>query len=156
VREIQLANNLVTLVDEEDYELLLNFKWVAYKHRDTYYVMCWTKHRNVKMHRLLLGISNSKIHVDHINHNGLDNRKENLRLATAQQNNWNRRKRSGNVSSKYKGVTKLGASTWRASVYIKSKNVQLGDFPNEKMAALAYNIAALKYFGEFACVNSIL
>lgn len=93
--------------------------------------------------------------IDHINRNRLDNRIENLRLASRRENLRNMTVRSDPKSSKWKGVSWApNANKWRA--YIKSadrKRKHLGYFPDEADAAQAYNFAAVQYFGEFAALN---
>jgi len=91
--------------------------------------------------------------VDHINGDGLDNRRANLRLATPSQNNCN--KPGFNKSSKYKGVsrTDLKKKQWRAVIHYNNEMIHLGRFCNEVAAAKAYDKAAKKYHGEFAYLN---
>ena len=108
------------------------------------------------MHRYLLGLTDPKIQADHKNLNGLDNRLENLRVATPRQNNINREKLN-NCSSKYKGVNveKYG---FRVRIRIMnenniSKRLHLGYFQDEIEAAKVYDEAAKKYHGEFAILN---
>jgi hypothetical protein len=91
---------------------------------------------------------------DHINHNGLDNRKANLRPATHTQNVWNRRKFKPHSRSKYKGVDKANdMKRWRARIRVNGKRIYLGSFKTELAAAKAYDQAARKYHGDFAAVN---
>ena len=106
--------------------------------------------RKIKlMHILLMG----RAGVDHINHNGLDNRRENLRLANQSLNNGNQRPRSGG-SSKFKGVCwhKRGQK-WQATIAFNSKRRGLGLFESEIDAAKAYDRAAREQWGEFALTN---
>lgn len=109
----------------------------------------------VKLHRRLLGASDTE-DVDHINGDGLDNRRENLRKATPKQNTRNARKRTSGTS-KYKGVcadvSGSARSRWRARIRVNRKLIHLGRFATEEKAAHAYDEAARKFFGEFACVN---
>jgi hypothetical protein len=99
---------------------------------------------------------------DHINHNGLDNRKANLRVATRKQNVWHRRKFSGRTydglkqpsRSKYKGVDwSKEMKRWRVRIRVNGKRLYLGSFENEIDAAKAYDEASKKYHGEFAALN---
>lgn len=97
--------------------------------------------------------------IDHINNNTFDNRKINLRICTNNENQRNRRKLS-KASSKYKGVCFAKyTKKWQASIEIrmdgKRNNIYLGQYYDEKDAAKAYNDAAIKYFGEFAKLNTI-
>ena len=113
-RRIPLSRGLFAIVDPEEYEALSRYKWWAQlgKHNGTFYAVRNEKRGRVMvrvwMHRVIMGAAEG-LFVDHINHNGLDNRKANLRLATAAQNAWNsvRGKRG---SSKYKGVAWDAAS----------------------------------------------
>jgi len=91
--------------------------------------------------------------IDHINHNGLDNRKANLRLATRAQNSRNRRP-VGRGSSKYKGVTyRKSDGVFIADIRAGRKRIYLGCFKSETEAAKAYDAGAKKYHGEFASLN---
>jgi len=91
--------------------------------------------------------------VDHINHNRSDNRRCNLRTCTQSQNMANRRKHKG-LSSKYKGVHwRKKEKRWRAQIRINYRTIYLGQFVDELDAATAYDITALKYFGEFTLPN---
>ena len=113
------------------------------------------KRRNIIFHRELLKITDSKLQVDHINHDGLDNRICNLRVATPLENQRNKRKIK-KASSAYKGVffTKQD-QVWNASIRHSGKRNYLGRFKTEEEAALAYNEAAKIHFGEFANLNIV-
>jgi hypothetical protein len=104
------------------------------------------------MHRSIITIPDGML-CDHINHNGLDNRKANLRPATAAQNSWNRKKQSGPTSSKYKGVHKTTSNTWSANITVLGRRIHLGTFKTETAAAKAYDLAAKTHFGPFAYTN---
>ena len=105
------------------------------------------------MHRKVMG-AHGKIVVDHINHNGLDNRKVNLRFATFSQNSMNFRTRRKARTSKYRGVRFVKRiNRWTARIAYNKKQKHLGCFVDEKAAAEAYNEAAKKYHGEFAVLN---
>lgn len=105
------------------------------------------------MHRVIMGDVEGKF-VDHINHNGLDNRKANLRFATAQQNTWNKRKQKGNYSSQYKGVHWVKSEkNWRALITCNKKMIYIGRFDDETAAAMAYDEKAKELFGEYASLN---
>ena len=103
------------------------------------------------MHREIMKPSKVEV-IDHINHNKLDNTKENLRCCTKQQNEMNKVKRS-NTSSKFKGVTKI--NKWMASITFNNKTINLGYFNTEKEAAKIYNVKAKELFGEFAYLNEV-
>lgn len=91
--------------------------------------------------------------VDHINHNGLDNRKANLRIATFSENRRNSRK-AKDTSSKYKGVSwHKNNKKWHAGININGRRKHLGSFDDEIQAAKAYDEVARKYHGEFSSLN---
>lgn len=158
---------LDAIVDYEDFEWLNQWDWTASKDLNTFYSKRYLERRSIYMHRVIMGVTDPKIQVDHINGDGLDNRKENLRICNQNQNSCNRRKKNkGRYSSKYIGVylykpkIKLKNKVksyeyWRAIIWLKYKAVYLGTFKNEIEAALAYNEAAKKYHKEFATLNKI-
>ena len=154
MREIPLTQGKVALVDDGDYDLVSRFKWLAAKAPRTWYARRVDygagRKKNESMHRLILNAPPDKI-VDHINGNGLDNRRENLRLATKIQNNCNTRLRRDNRSG-YKGV-KRNALRWIARIRIDRKLIHLGSFATKEDAARAYDNAARQHFGEFAKLN---
>ena len=106
------------------------------------------------MHSHVLKVPEGFI-IDHINQNGWDNRKVNLRPATAAQNSINRAKyKDRNYGSKYKGVTwQCKYNCWKAQIVTNGKVIYLGSFEDEVEAAKAYDEAAKKYHGEFASLN---
>jgi hypothetical protein len=108
---------------------------------------------SIGIHRIILGLSKGDdLQVDHINRNGLDNRRENLRVCTHQQNQMNRPSRGG--SSSYKGVDwRTSHNKWRASIKLNQKKKFLGHFQTELEAAQAYDAAAIILHGEFALLN---
>lgn len=150
---IVLTNGGEALVSDQDYFWLAQRSWYR---MSTGYASCdlWGRRGGMKvlMHRLIL-LAKDTATVDHINGNTLDNRRENLRLATQSQQNANRHKITG--KSEFKGVyRRRDGLKWCAQI----KNgvmIYLGSFTNELDAARAYNLAALKHFGGFACLNDI-
>jgi hypothetical protein len=105
------------------------------------------------LHRFILGVSDPKIEVDHKDHNGLNCRRKNLRIATRKQNMGNQRKSRVNTSG-YKGVSwHKRIKQWAACICLDRVNKCLGYFDDSKEAARAYDDAALKHFGEFAHIN---
>lgn len=146
------------MFDDEDIELVFNFKWAPSKHRHTHYARSSSNivngSRKVYMHHLIIPRNEGMI-VDHINGNGLDNRRSNLRLCTYSQNAMNSKSKK---DGKFKGVFLLSnnnESTWAARIWVSRTSVNLGVFKTEVEAAAAYNEAALKYHGEFAKLNLI-
>jgi hypothetical protein len=156
-RKIPLSQCKYTIVDPEDYEYLSKYKWHVKEGKNTFYAVrhYYFKgvHKYVRMHREIIKAPDN-LFVDHINLNGLDNRKANLRLATKTQNSQNVPKTKRKTSSKYKGVSyQTRDRVWRAKIKINRRDKNLGSFKNEIDAAKAYDRAARKYFGEFARPN---
>ena len=159
MKRIKLTQGKFALVSDEDYEYLNQWKWFAHKGYTTFYAIRHSLTINKKrtliyMHRVIaerMGIKNP----DHIDRNGLNNQRNNLRDSTRSQNNANRGLNKNNTSG-YKGVCwNKQKQKWHARIRVNYKYVQLGLFDNIKDAARAYNKAALKYFGEFAWLNPI-
>ena len=158
MKEIQLTQGKVALVDDEDFEYLNQFKWHIYKqNRNNFYartVIYQNKKRiGIVMHRLLLKCE-GKI-IDHISGDGLDNRKSNIRCCTKSENPINRRININNHSG-YKGVSWFKVvKKWRAQIQYKKIVYHLGTYEKRIDAASAYNKAAIKFHGEFAKLNEI-
>lgn len=146
------------IVDDEDFDLVNKYKWTGKRDCNTYYVDSWSDKsgnlNHIRMHRLLINAKEGE-KVDHINHNGLDNRKENLRICNDSQNSMNRIKPKHAKLSSYKGVFKTKNGKWVAQLKYKKKNHYLGRFKTEEEAALAYNEKAEEIFGGFACLNQV-
>lgn len=108
----------------------------------------------IVMHRLITNFPKG-MSVDHIDGNGLNNRRNNLRVCKNRQNVCYSVSRHG--ASKFKGVSKSNTrlNPWRAYIAPNRRQISLGFFKTEIEAALAYNKAALKYFGEFALLNDV-
>ena len=157
-RRIALTQGKFAIVDPEDYERVAGYKWFAVRYERGYYAQRAAKdskgrQRNVRMHRVILGEPKGKI-IDHINHNGLDNRRANLRVVTRQQNTWNKRKQRGNCSSQYKGVTWLKRmGKWQARIVCSGKSIFIGYFDDEIWAARAYDSKAAELYGDYAALN---
>jgi hypothetical protein len=160
-RLIRLSQELYAKVDPEDFYKLIKYKWHARQSSRTYYAnrieVTKKQRKGISMHRFVMSEAlkgyGVEMQVDHINGDGLDNRKVNLRLATAAQNSRNRRQCRGK-SSKYKGVSFIKPKgKYVAEITCNGKRMSLGHFKSEVKAAKAYDEAAKKYHGEFACLN---
>ncbi len=155
-RRIPLTRGKFAIVDPEDYPWLALFRWHAHTGSATFYAVRHkpgSRKKLIWMHREVLGVPHW-LCVDHINHNGLDNRKANLRPATKSQNSRNKRLGRKNTSSKYRGVhwhRRFGK--WQAAIRINRKPIHLGYFKNETEAAKAYDAAAKKYDEQFFPLN---
>lgn len=104
----------------------------------------------MRLHRLIINVNYKNKQVDHINHNPLDNRKENLRICSNMQNNWNKGKQKNNTSG-IKGVCFLkNCNKWYARITVDGKTYNLGLFKNLLDAKKEREIAEKKYFGKFA------
>ena len=154
MRRIRLSNGMYAKVDDDKYETLKQIRWHAKRHPTTgnWYVVGSHKGKTVSMHRLILEAPMGT-HVDHINGNGRDNRKTNLRLVTAAQNSRNRGKTRKNTTG-YKGVSRQkGRRKFRAQIQVHRKAIYLGWYDTRREAALAYDRAVRKYHGQFGCTN---
>jgi hypothetical protein len=157
-KTILLNKNHETLVSDDDYEILNQWKWhlndkgYAFRRGHKCMESKKQKFKTIRMHRLIINAPDG-LDVDHINGNRLDNRRENLRLCTRSQNHQNRTKSTGK-SSKYKGVDfRKNRGKWRANIKTLTEFKFLGHFDTEIDAALAYDKAAREHFGEFAKLN---
>jgi hypothetical protein len=153
MKEIKLSQGKVALVDDGDFEWLNQWRWAAHKNGYVFYVVrvVYTPTpKTIQIHRLITNAPKGMV-VDHINGDGLDNRRENLRLCTVAENNKNRRRNSNNTSG-YKGVRR---DTYKYKAAIKSENklIHLGMFSSPEDAARAYDKAAKEIFGKFAKLN---
>lgn len=160
IRPMDACNNIVepgivclenaqgfAMFDVPDTSLISKHKW--YKHSNGYAV----SENKIYMHRLIMKAQNEDSHhIDHIDGNGLNNRRCNLRLCSQSQNMMNQRKTRG--TSKYKGVhIDKRTSKWIANIKVNRKTIYLGTYKNEDDAAHAYDQAARKHFGKFARTN---
>lgn len=163
MKEINLIgkySDQVVLVDDGDFEAMSQYRWQRAARGRTFYARCRRMVNGVTeahyMHVLITGYPM----VDHINGNGLDNRRSNLRSTGPLGNNRNSRKpatyKGRQPTSVFKGVSlnRNGVSRpWRAVIKVNYKQIYLGSFDTEELAAAAYDTAAAEHFGEYAQLN---
>ncbi|MFA5292907.1 MAG: AP2 domain-containing protein [Phycisphaerae bacterium] len=154
---IELTQNQYAIVDFDDFCKLTRFEWYAYDNGNTFYAVrpgfyngfpCF-----IRMHRVIMNAKRGVV-IDHIDHNGLNNCKYNLRPATPAENRLNNRRGFNSPTSKYKGVFyDKRRNKFRAVISIDGKKKHLGYFDNEIDAAKAYDKAARESRGRFAVLN---
>lgn len=150
MKEIILSKGKYAIVDNKDYENLKGIKWSCSYYG---YAVGMVKGKMISMARLILDAPKG-VFVDHINHNTLDNRRENLRLCTQQQNNFNKTQLKG--TSKYKGVSwSKYHLKWAGYIKIDGKRKFLGYFNNEIEPAKIYDKEAKQLFGQYAKLNFV-
>ena len=148
--EIPLGRSgYVALVDDADVPLVAPYRWHMTRGRGRLYARGDTRAQQIFMHRLILGATPG-IQTDHKNNDGLDNRRENIRLATPSQNNANRHVVTG--ASRFRGVVRHGKN-WAAKIMVNNRRFHVGTFRTEEEAARAYDGAAIEAWGEFARPN---
>ena len=161
MKRIPLTKGQFALVDDQDYQWLNQWRWRYHKSTNgkTGYAFRNErigpgKRRHVSMHRLIMG-AGEKQEVDHVDTNGINNQRSNLRVCTRTQNRSNLSAYRTNTSG-FKGVSwDKGARKWAARIAAKGRRIHLGLFTNKIEAAHAYNQAALRYHGEFAHLNNV-
>lgn len=153
MKKIQLTKGQFSIVDDEDYKTFSCFNWYAQKGNGGLYAARREKGKIVFLHRKIIKATEG-YEVDHINGDTLDNQRNNLRIVTRRQNAQNSKKRKGSLS-KYKGVTwNKERNKWQAQIKVDGKQLFLGHFRNEISAAKSYDKAAVKYFGDYARINT--
>lgn len=156
-REIPLSQNKVAIVDPGDYEALAKFKWQSARNKNSGYFYAirsfWLpdgRHTTVQMHREILNAPKDLM-VDHKNHDTLDNRRQNIRLADRYQNQYNAKTHKGNRAG-LKGA-QWQCGKWSSRIRCRGVSKFLGYFASAEEAHAAYKIAAAELHGEFACTE---
>ena len=157
-KKIPLSQGMFAVVDDADFEWLSRHKWHVTIRGSRCYAVRHIKYNGkrtkIYMHRVILNPPPNK-ETDHINGDGLDNRRSNLRACTRSQNQMNKRKQPG-CSSKYKGVNwDKRRRKWQLQVGRRKNQRHLGYFDDEREAAAVYNAEAIERFGAFAKLNII-
>ncbi len=180
-RRIPLSRGFYAKVDPDDYCRLIKHKWYVKGTVQNGFYATRSIKRNGKcriiwMHRVIMkaplrhgstlsttlktgalttgGSRQGRLMVDHINRDTLDNRKSNLRTATPMQNVWNSGPRKNTGKSRYKGIRWMkGTGNWQVRLSVNGRRLSMGCFEDEEEAARAYDEAAKRYYGEFACLN---
>lgn len=148
-----------TMIDPLDFGMVAHWSWRLKVKKGGRYAVHRVKRegsrpgRVISLHRHLLGLVDPLVQVDHINGDGLDNRRCNIRVVTNQQNSWNMRPK--NPASGFKGVD-YHRGRWRSRIRLAVGRIELGHYRTAEDAARAYDEAALKHFGEFALTNEML
>src|SRR4028119_2171584 len=135
MKEIQLTQGYKAMVDDEDYERLSEVKWFTHKSGNTFYACgCFKEdgvRKSISMHRYLFAYISRGMVVDHIDGNGLNNQKENLRVCSRSENCRNRKRKD----NKYIGVWRV-RNGYTANLFIKDRTVCLGRYSTAEEAAL--------------------
>lgn len=144
------------IVDDEDFNLINSFAWSYCVLSDRPYAITTLPknhagRRQMLMHQMIMGISDG-MDIDHIDGNGLNNSRSNLRVCTRAQN---LRNSSARKQRKYKGVQRVVGGKYIAKICFNGLHIHLGTFETEIEAAMAYNQAAKEYHGDFARLNDI-
>jgi hypothetical protein len=165
MREIELTQGKMAIVDDEDFEWLNSMTWCAARKttpnavRFVSQTSIWDRENersiNISMHQMIMGRPLHGLVIDHVNGDPLDNRRANLRYATLADNVRNRKKYKA-TASRFKGIYwEPERQCWRAAVWIGGKQKRLGRFKEERDAAAAYNEGAKLHYGAFALLNDL-
>ena len=155
--EISLLGGKCAIVDESDLLAVSGINWRSEERNHTTYAMAIVGKRpsreTLRMHRLILGVTDPSVEVDHWDGNGLNNTRRNLRIATHSQNAHSVRHVRG--VSRFRGVCRASnrGKPWEARIRRNGPRIYLGTFDTEEEAAMAYDAAAKEFFGEFAALN---
>lgn len=156
MKKLELTQNKVALVDDEDFEYLNQWKWSAHYGRGKWYAIRNQRINGevniIYLHRFIMKTPENLV-VDHKDDDGLNCQRYNMRNCTQSQNMQNS---SAKNKNNLKGVGRItGGTKYTAQIHLNGIKKHLGSFNTAVKAAKAYNTAATKYFGEFACLNEI-
>jgi hypothetical protein len=160
MRTINLTQGYSAIIDDIDYPEISKHKWHVQVRPQTAYAVRWGERGEdgkpvlIMMHRQILGVTQKGMHTDHVNHNGLDNRRSNLREATPSENSRNRRSTVAGGRSKFKGVFwDIENQKWAACITKDCKPENIGFFDTQEEAAKAYDVEANIFWGDSADLN---
>lgn len=150
---IPLSQGQQAVIDVDDMEFAQQYGWYIHGGYATTKMRFGGDYRGIRLHRALMGVTDPRVHIDHINGDRLDNRRSNIRIASVTENQRNRTKLSV-CKSGYKGVAKHSqCDKWQANITSNKGRVYLGLFDSAEEAAIAFDSAAREFHGEFATVN---
>lgn len=144
MKQITVTHGKVTLVDDEDFDYLNQYKW----HCNKGYVSRTGNNKHLRMHRVIMHVQGD-LQVDHIDGNPLNNQKNNLRICTSSQNNKNKKTPHTNTSG-FRGVSyHVSNKKWQSQIQVDGKQIHLGYFKTPEEASISYEDFAKKTFGSF-------
>lgn len=155
---VPLTQGMEAVIDAADIDLISRRNWYTQPHGNTFYAVTTKRHgeagpKTIRMHKLIIAVGTG-LGVDHINGDGLDNRRVNLREATTAQNSRNVGPNSLNKSG-FKGVCWHSRDKkWLAYIYVYKKKISLGRYDTIEEAHAAYCKAAMEHHGDFANIGS--
>lgn len=161
MKKIKLTQGKYALVDNEDYEYLSKFNWYAKFNGYTWYAATnipktfESKRKNIKMHRMIMGDPKG-MEIDHVNHDGLDNQKKNLKICTHAENMQNQKILRKSNTIGLRGVyfdKRNQTKKWFAKIQRGGTQISLGTFYTKEEASEAYNKKSLELFGSSAIIN---
>lgn len=152
---LPLSKDRFALIDEEDFERVSPWLWSVCVRQNPYspYALRRQMHKTIYLHRFIMNAPKNR-DVDHIDGNGLNCRKSNLRVCTHAQNQYNYTKCAKRTTSKFKGVhIDRDDGRWISRIKFKGKSINIGVFDTQEQAAHEYDKAAVSYFGKYAKLN---
>ena len=152
MKQIDLTKGYVTTVDDDTYEMLMEYKWCAGRKGGSYYAVSRTNGKLISMHRLLMGFPDG-LCIDHIDQNSLNNTLSNLRTATKAQNGMNRGPQK-NTKTGFKGVSyDKSRNKYKATIVLDYKQKLIGRYDTPEEAAHAYDGAVDEFHGSYGYRN---